>query len=158
MLDLHNTYRADVPSRYMFQLYWDEELVKLAQAHANMCIFEHDLAVNRLSPLFGWKNGQNMVMSSEIRSTPASLFDEMLSAERDRFLYGVGCEPDGTCLHYTQAMLSNITRVGCGQTHCVFADRIERYVVCNYIQSQYSDNYQTPYVPSKISFVILLNY
>jgi len=134
----------------MFQLYWDNELAKLAQAHSNLCAFEHDLAVNRLSPLFGWKNGQNIVMSSEIRSSPASLIDAMLSAEKDHFIYGKGCSPDNTCLHYTQAMLSNLTRVGCGQTHCVFPDRIERYITCNYIQSQYTDNYATPYVPSKI--------
>jgi hypothetical protein len=156
MLDLHNTYRAGVTSRYMFKLYWDPELAKLAQTRANMCFFEHDLAANRLSPQYGWKNGQNMAMSSEIRSSPASLFDDMLGAEQQNFRYGQPCDPDGTCLHYTQAMLSNITRVGCGQSHCVFPDRIERYVVCNYIQSQYTDNYQTPYVPSKFEFFMII--
>jgi hypothetical protein len=154
MLDLQNSYRAAVSSRYMYKLYWDAELTKLAQARADMCVFEHDLAVNRLSPKYGWKNGQNLAMSSEIRSSPASIFDDMLYAEQQNFRYGNSCNPDNTCLHYTQAMLSNLTRVGCGQTHCVFPDRIERYVVCNYIQSQYTDNYQTPYVPSKIELSI----
>jgi hypothetical protein len=140
----------------MFQLYWDPELTKLAQAHADMCFFDHDQAVNRFSPLYNWKNGQNMVMSSEIRSTPASLIDMMLSSEQPNFIYGSGCVDGGdTCLHYTQAMLSNITIVGCGQTHCVYPDRIERYLVCNYLQSQYTNNYPIPYIPSKISFIIL---
>ena len=150
LLDIHNSYRREVTSKYMFKLYWNDELAKMAQAHTNLCAFEHDLAANRLIPKYGWKNGQNIVMSSEIRSTPASLIDMMLSSEKENFHYGSNCSPgDNTCLHYTQAMISNITHVGCAQTHCVYPDRIERFVTCNYILSQYEDNYQTPYLPSK---------
>jgi len=151
MLDLHNTYRAAVLSRYMFRLYWDDELEKLAQAHSNLCAFEHDLAINRVSPKFNWTNGQNLAMTNEIRSFPCDVFDEMLSSEQENFRFGKPCYPDDdTCLHYTQAMLSNLTRVGCGQTHCVYPDRIERFITCNYLQSQYEDNYQTPYVPCNV--------
>lgn len=50
-------------------------------------------------------------------------------------------------------MLSNLTRVGCAHTHCLYPDRIERYLVCNYIQSQYTDNYMVPYVQSATSAV-----
>ncbi|CAF2892895.1 unnamed protein product [Rotaria sp. Silwood2] len=154
LLDKHNEYRAAVPSRYMFKLYWDDELAQLAQAHSDMCAFDHDLAGNRLSPKFGWKNGQNMVVSSEIRSSLASLLDMMLGSEKSNFKYGEGCSPDpGTCLHYTQAMLSNMTRVGCAHTHCLFPDRIERYLTCNYLHSQYQDNYKTPYVPNNVPAV-----
>lgn len=141
----------------MFKLAWDDELAKLAQAHAGLCVFEHDLAANRVSPKYNWLNGQNIVMSSEIRTSPASLIDMMLGSEKENFRYGSTCSPgENTCLHYTQAMLSNLTRVGCAQTHCVYPDRIDRYVTCNYIQSQYYDNYQTPYVPSKTSFFIFI--
>jgi hypothetical protein len=137
----------------MFKLYWDDELAKLAQAHSSLCAFEHDLAVNRLSPLFHWTNGQNIVMSTEIRSSPASLIDMMLGSEQVNFRYGNTCYPgENTCLHFTQALISNLTRMGCGQTNCVYPDRIERYLTCNYMLSQYEDNYQTPYVPSKFSF------
>lgn len=154
LLDIHNEYRAAMPSKYMFKLYWDDELSKLAQAHANLCAFEHDLASNRRSPKFNWLNGQNIVMSTEIRTTPASLFDRMFYEERENFRYGGPCAPiDNTCLHYTQAMLSNLTRVGCAQTHCVYPHGIERFITCNYIQSQYTDNYQTPYIPSKTSLI-----
>jgi len=151
LLYVHNDYRSRVGSKYMFKLYWDDELAKLAQAHANLCAFEHDLAVNRLSPKYKWKNGQNIVMATEIRSSPGDLIDDMLAAEKENFIYGSGCVDGGnTCLHYTQAMISNLTRMGCGQTHCVYPDRIERFVTCNYIQSQYSDKFQIPYVESKI--------
>lgn len=142
----------------MFKLYWDDELAKLAQAHANLCAFEHDLASNRRSPKFNWLNGQNIVMSTEIRTTPASLFDLMFSEERENFRYGSTCAPfENTCLHYTQLMISNLTRMGCAQTHCVYPHGIERFLTCNYILSQYEDNYQTPYIPSKISFDNLFN-
>jgi hypothetical protein len=150
ILDVHNDYRSAVPSEYMFKLYWDDELAKIAQCRANLCGFDHDLADNRLSPLFNWKNGQNMVTSDEWTSSPDSLIDFMLSYEKPFFVYGVGCNPAGTCLHYTQAMISNLTRVGCAQTHCLYPDRLERFVVCNYIQSQYASTYMTPYVPSKL--------
>lgn len=152
LLDIHNQYRGNVSAAYMFKLYYDTELAKLAQAHSNMCAFDHDLAVNRLTPKFGWKNGQNMIMATEIRSTPASLFDLMFSSEKAHFQYGLGCDKPGTCLHYTQLMLSNMTRMGCGQTHCLYPDRIQRMVTCNYIHSQYTDNYATPYVISKDFF------
>ena len=143
------------PSRYMFKLYWDDELAKLAQAHANLCAFEHDLASNRRSPLYNWLNGQNIVMSSETRTAPSALFDLMFSSEKESFHYGGPCDPgDNTCLHYTQMMISNLTRMGCGQTHCVYPDRVERFVTCNYIQSQYEDNYQTPYIQSKSSLLV----
>ncbi|CAF0769270.1 unnamed protein product [Rotaria sordida] len=149
LLDKHNEFRAFVPSRYMFRLYWDDELAKLAQAHANLCAFDHDLAVNRLSPKFKWKNGQNMVMSTDIRSSLASLLDTMLREERNNYKYAEGCyKIPGSCLHYTQAMLSNMTRVGCAHTHCLFPHRVERHLTCNYIHSQYTNNYKTPYVPS----------
>ncbi|CAF2085266.1 unnamed protein product [Rotaria magnacalcarata] len=149
LLDMHNAYRANTSARYMFKLYWDDELAKMAQAHSDMCLFDHDLAVNRYSPKYNWKNGQNMIMTSEIRSSLADLVDMMFSSEKLNFVYGTGCAPDpGTCLHYTQGMLSNMTRVGCAHTHCLFPDRIERYLTCNYINSQYADNYMIPYVPS----------
>lgn len=152
---MHNQYRSEVDATVMFKLYWDDELAKMAQTHSNLCVFEHDLAANRLIPKYGWKNGQNIVMSSEFRSSPASLIDMMLGSEKPNFRYGDTCYPgESTCLHYTQAMLSNITHVGCGQTNCVYPDRIERYLTCNYIQSQYSDNYNIPYQPSKFSFFL----
>ncbi|CAF1092552.1 unnamed protein product [Rotaria sp. Silwood1] len=154
LLAKHNEYRAAVPSRYMFKLYWDDELAKLAQAHSDMCAFDHDLAANRLSPKFSWKNGQNMVVSDDVRCSLVNLLDRMLGSEKPYFKYGTGCSSNpGACLHYTQAMLSNMTRVGCAHTHCIYPDRIERFLTCNYIHSQYQDNYKTPYVPSDVPAV-----
>ncbi|CAF2966116.1 unnamed protein product, partial [Rotaria sp. Silwood2] len=106
---------------------------------------------NRLSPLFGWYNGQSMIMSHEIRNSLASLSGMMLSSEQPNFIYGYGCYPKpASCLHYTQAMLSNMTLVGCAHTHCLYPHRIERYLTCNYEFSQYENNYFIPYVPSDI--------
>ncbi|UJR23917.1 hypothetical protein I4U23_026889 [Adineta vaga] len=148
LLDIHNQYRSAVKSAYMFKLYWDDELAKMAQSRGDMCAFDHDLAENRISTEYNWKNGQNMVWSDEIRNSLAGLIDLMLGAEKETFFYGVGCNPAGTCLHYTQAMLSNLTRMGCAHTQCVYRDRIDRYLTCNYIQSQYASKYMTPYVQS----------
>jgi hypothetical protein len=148
ILDTHNSYRGVIGAKYMFKLYWDDELAKLAQVHSDMCAFDHDEANNRLTLAYNWKNGQNMVMSTETRSTLSELLVMMYDSEKPRFKYGSGCDPAGTCTHYTQLMLSNMTRMGCAETHCLFPDRIERYLTCNYIHAQYSNNYMIPYVQS----------
>lgn len=155
ILDTHNDYRAAVNAKTMFKLYWDDELAKMAQVHSDMCAFDHDEANNRLTISYKWKNGQNMVMATEILSTLSDLLMTMFDSEKPRFIYGVGCDPPGTCTHYTQLMLSNMTRVGCGLTHCLFPDRIERFLTCNYIHAQYSHNYMIPYLPGLlISFLL----
>ena len=145
----HNNYRAEVNSPAMFKLYWDNELAKMAQVHSDMCAFDHDQANNRLTVSYKWKNGQNMVMATEILSTLTDLLMTMFDSEKPRFQYGVGCNPPGSCTHYTQLMLSNMTRVGCGLTHCLFPDRIERFLTCNYIQAQYTNNFMIPYVEGR---------
>lgn len=146
ILDTHNQYRAAVGAKVMFKLYWDPVLAQMAQVHSNMCAFDHDQANNRLTLSYKWKNGQNMVFATEVRSSLSDLLTIMFDSEKPRLVYGVGCNPPGTCTHYTQLMLSNMTRVGCAETHCMYPDRIERMFTCNYIHSQYSDSYMTPYV------------
>jgi hypothetical protein len=141
----------------MFELSWDTELAKIAQAHADMCIFEHDLAENRMSPIYPWLTGQNIAFTTEIVSKPADLFDAMYSSEKPRFTFGKGCADGDDCLHYTQLMISNITHIGCGQTHCVYPHGLERIVVCNFLFAQYVDTYMTPYVQSKVLFFYLIN-
>ena len=78
-------------------------------------INNHDLSKNRLTLAYKWKNGQNMFMTS--------LLTTMFESHQVRFIYAVGC----------------------GQTHCLFPDRIERYSTCNYIYARYVDNYMIPY-------------
>jgi uncharacterized protein YkwD len=150
ILDVHNYYRGLVSSTYMFKLYWDNDLANLAQAHADMCAFDHDEATNRMSLSYAWKNGQNMVMSTEIVTPLATLLRMMYDSEKPEFVYGVGCKSPGTCTHYTQLMINNLTSMGCAVSHCLYPDRIERYFVCNYLFSQYSDTYMIPYVQSKL--------
>ncbi|CAF1050023.1 unnamed protein product [Adineta ricciae] len=151
LLDMHNQYRAAVPSEHMFKLSWNDKLADMAQARGDLCVFDHDLAGNRIIPDYGWKNGQNLVWSTEIRLPLDSLIDSMLGSEKERFVYGVGCTSPGSCLHYTQAMLSNITHMGCAHTHCVYTTHIDRFLTCNYLQSQYASKYMTPYVNSSLS-------
>ena len=136
-----------VGAKSMFKLYWDDELADMAQTHSSMCAPDHDLSMNRFTLSYPWKNGQNMGMSTEVRISLSKLLTMMIENEKPQFFYGVGCKPAGSCTSYTQLMLSNITRVGCGVSHCLFPDRIERYLTCNYIHSQYTDNYMIPYVP-----------
>jgi hypothetical protein len=151
ILAKHNSFRNEVDAKFMFKLYWDDELAKMAQAHANMCAFDHDLAENRISPIYGYYNGQNMLMTKDIRGSLSSLLDTMFKSEKRYFRYGDTCaENEGNCLHYTQLMLSTLTRMGCGHTHCLYPDRVERFLVCNYIHSQYDDTAKTPYDKGKI--------
>jgi len=89
-----------------------------------------------------------MVFSTGYVTALDDLFTAMYDSEQGRFVYGVGCNPDGTCTHYTQLMISNMTRMGCAETHCLYPDRVERQLVCNYLQAQYTDNYMVPYIPS----------
>lgn len=145
ILTTHNDYRSEVGAKGMFKLYWDDELGKMAQARSDLCGFDHDLSDNRLIPAYGWKNGQNMVMTVELTNTLGDLLTIMFDSEKPRFEYGKGCTTPGSCTHYTQLMINNMTRVGCGLTHCLFPDRIERYLTCNYILAQYSHNYMVPY-------------
>jgi hypothetical protein len=145
ILDKHNEYRNDVFAKYMFKVYWDDELAKIAQAHSDMCAFDHDLAENRLSPLYGWYNGQNIVQGTDPRTPLTTLLELMYSSEKPRFTYGKGCFPDDSCLHYSQMMLATITRMGCAQTHCLYPHGIDRFLVCNYIHSQYDDTALRPY-------------
>jgi hypothetical protein len=149
---LHNKYRGQVNAKFMMKLYWDPELMKIAQAHANMCAFEHDIAPNRVSPLYGWFHGQNMVMATDITTPPANLADIMFSSEQARFTYGVACTADNSCSHYTQLMLAGMTRMGCGQTHCLYPHGYERFLVCNYIHSQYDDTAVKPYEEGNVLF------
>ena len=148
ILAKHNAFRNEVDAKFMYKLYWDDELAKMAQAHANMCAFDHDLAENRISPVYGFYNGQNMLMTKDTRSSLSSLLDTMFKAEKPYFIYGEDC--GGNCLHYTQLMLSTLTRVGCAHTHCLYPDRVERFLVCNYIHSQYEDTAVRPFDKGKI--------
>ena len=135
----------------MFKLYWDDELAKLAQAHSNLCAYDHDFAKNRISPDYHWLNGQTMMMAHEIRTPLAILLDAMFRVEKPNFQYGRTCKGRAdSCINYAQIMLKDMTRVGCGHTHCLYADRIERFLTCNYIHSLYVDNVKYPYTPSKL--------
>ncbi|CAF1386082.1 unnamed protein product [Adineta steineri] len=147
ILDVHNAYRAAVGADYMFTLYWDDELAKIALARSMLGGFDHDLAPNRESPVYQNLNGQNMAYSivPDTYQSMSDLIDDMFSTEKPNFVYNVGCANTGNCLHYTQAMISNLTRVGCGFAQCIYQTRVESFLTCNYIQSQYDDKYMRPY-------------
>lgn len=150
ILDVLNQYRGNVSSKYMLKLYWDDELAKLAQVRSNMCGLDNDLIKNRMSPLFGWSNGQAIVMTEDTRTSAANLLEILLSSEKVNFQYGIGCyQNSSSCLSYALTMLDDMTLVGCGQTHCLYPDRVEHILTCNYQFALNLRSYLLPYTPSK---------
>ncbi|CAF1409298.1 unnamed protein product [Adineta steineri] len=145
ILDIHNGYRAEVDADHMFVLHWDDELAKIALGRSRLCGFDHDLASNRKSTVYKTLNGQNLVLTTDPYCYGPDLIDQMLGSEKPNFEYGVGCKGAGNCLHYTQAMISNLTRVGCARVQCVYPTRTECFLTCNYIESQYATKYMRPY-------------
>ncbi|CAF1409273.1 unnamed protein product [Adineta steineri] len=147
ILDTHNAYRAAVGADHMFVLHWDDELAKMALARGLLGGFDHDMASNRKSPVYQNLNGQNMVYTTDTAAyqSMSDLIDQMLGSEKPNFDYNVGCNAGGNCLHYTQAMISNLTRVGCAFVQCTYQTRVESFLVCNYIESQYASKYMRPY-------------
>jgi len=142
ILDYHNRLRAQVAggetrqpgASNMMELQWDEELARLAQAHADNCKFRHDCSDCRRVRRF--KVGQNLYQSfntrkvgpnwrkaidswyTEIQQFPIS------SVQKYKFNHKTG--------HYSQLVWAKTTRVGCGSITYRSRKFNVRLYVCNY--------------------------
>ena len=61
----------------------------------------------------------------------------MFQVESIRWDYGTGLKQEYMnyneyALHYTQILLDRVSNVGCGAADCVYADRVERFYICEY--------------------------
>lgn len=64
-------------------------------------------------------------------------FNAMFKAEARRWEYGTGVTKEFAmygqhATHLTQIYLDHLTKVGCGYSECVMAERKEQFYVCNY--------------------------
>jgi len=145
-LEQHNRLRSRVavgstnqpPAADMMELVWDDELARVAQRHADHCVFAHDCTNCRKVARF--RVGQNIYRAKDYRQeapqwrqvidswfSEISLFPGLGSIASYRYTPGTG--------HYTQMTWSSITSVGCGLITYKNADTgpfIARFYVCNY--------------------------
>uniref|UniRef100_A0A224X3J9 Putative CAP peptide n=1 Tax=Megacormus gertschi TaxID=1843536 RepID=A0A224X3J9_9SCOR len=97
----------------MMQMEWDDELARVAQAHANQCKFEHDTGPQRQVENFSV--GQNLfitMMSKRIDWRKASMWytsevKYFYPQYRDPFVFG-------SYGHFSQMIWAETWKVGCG--------------------------------------------
>lgn len=129
ILKLHNHYRNFIaggnetnmpPATNMLEMEWDDDLAKLAQAHANQCLFEHDCPACRSLDKFP-DVGQNLCLDRTTRRNPQPdwescvrrWYDEVTlfsNSSRTPFEFDL---PTG---HFTQMVWATTWKIGCGYT------------------------------------------
>lgn len=149
ILRVHNDLRAKIanglenrgrpgpqpPAADMEQMEWDEELARVAQAHADQCVFAHDCSQCRKVPRF--VVGQNLYIYKQSRKSAdtnwkraiTDWYDEveLFGKERVkpfRFSKDVG--------HYTAMVWSNTNKIGCGITEFREGKWFAKLYTCNY--------------------------
>lgn len=129
ILKLHNHYRSLIaggnethmpPAANMLEMEWDDDLARVAQAHANLCQFEHDCPSCRSMDKFT-AVGQNLCLDRTTRHNPQPdwescvrrWYDEVSlfsNASRSPFQFDL---PTG---HFTQMVWATTWKIGCGYT------------------------------------------
>jgi len=149
ILRVHNELRAQIanglekrgrpgpqpPAANMEQMEWDDELARVAQAHADQCVFAHDCSKCRKIERF--LVGQNLYIYKQTRKSAATNWTrgitdwydevELFGKERVkpfRFSTDVG--------HYTAMVWSNTNKVGCGMTEYIDGKWLAKLYTCNY--------------------------
>lgn len=149
ILRVHNELRAKIangqerrgkpgpqpPAANMEQMEWDEELARVAQRHADQCVFAHDCSQCRKIPRF--IVGQNLYIYKQSRKSAATDWTrgitdwynevELFGKERVkpfRFSTDVG--------HYTAMVWSHTNKVGCGVTEYIDGKWFAKLYTCNY--------------------------
>lgn len=139
IIELHDKWRTNLkePAKNMMKMSYDEDLAFVAQKHASRCSFAHDQPQQRVMGT-GKNPGQNIVkVSGSKDANITEMFEKMYKAESPRWEYGVGIIPKFKKYHqgaghYTQMLLEHVSKMGCGQAICVYAERKEKIFVCNY--------------------------
>lgn len=123
------------PANNMRLLEWDDELSRVAQSHADQCIFEHECSDCRRVERFGV--GQNLFISFQSnfnervqwRRAIKAWYEEVAEFSNQhinpfRFSTPVG--------HYTQMMWWNTVKIGCGFTMYQEGGWWKKLYTCNY--------------------------
>lgn len=150
ILQVHNMWRARIsnglvtrgkyggpqpPAADMEQMEWDDELARVAQRHADQCIFAHDCSKCRKVKRFNV--GQNLhIYKQSIRSAATNwtrgindwynevdLFDKKW-VKPFKFSLPIG--------HYSAMLWSNTNKVGCGLTEYRDGKWFAKLYTCDY--------------------------
>jgi len=120
----HNRLRRLLPSSNMQALVWDSNLAAAAQAHANLCVFQHSPSPRENG------NGENIF---------AAPFPDVGGAVNMWFNEAnvCGCYNGykECCGHYSQVVWAATNKIGCGLANCgnIFYAPGQRYIlVCQY--------------------------
>jgi pathogenesis-related protein 1 len=107
----HNEERANVvpaAATPLPALTWDPALAEVAQAYAEVCVFEHS----------GGPYGENLYVNSGYQATPKEVVEGWAS-EVEFYDYDTGdCDDGEMCGHYTQIVWADSLKLGCGVTTC----------------------------------------
>jgi len=123
------------PAADMEEMEWDEELARVAQRHADQCVFAHDCSQCRKVPRF--VVGQNLYIYKQSRKSAdtnwkraiTDWYDEVKLFGKERvkpfrFSKDIG--------HYSAMVWSNTNKVGCGITEFRDGKWFAKLYTCNY--------------------------
>nr|API81358.1 venom toxin [Hemiscorpius lepturus] len=142
ILGIHNNFRSklatgrettchQLPSAAnMMEMEWDEELARIAQAHANLCVFNHDESNDRAVENF--PVGQNMVYTTSSKKNWRAI--ESWYKEEVCF-YTPDIVPSfrsGEYNHFSQVTWANTWKVGCGYAEYNDGGKKKGLYTCNY--------------------------
>ncbi|KAL3177515.1 hypothetical protein MRX96_039082 [Rhipicephalus microplus] len=157
ILRLHNAYRSRMalgmvlgfkPAENMQQLYWDDKLAEVAQAHADQCSekrhAEHDKKQARATERFS-RVGQNVGWRGESRNQSSATWSQRIKnwfdehknyPPEDIASFKIFPGPARTG-HFTQLVWAETRYVGCGYTFYTLhedknAKKYQTTQVCNY--------------------------
>ncbi|XP_004226023.2 peptidase inhibitor 16-like [Ciona intestinalis] len=139
-VDAHNFNRANVIPRAsnMLKMSWNSSLGKLAQNHANKCVYKH--STNRRNVGSFWYVGENMYLQSNFATRSKALDNAIGSwqSESDNYNYQMNICLSGQCGHYTQVVWADSHALGCGVANCRNVRvgkhiwKTAQLVICNY--------------------------
>lgn len=127
ILKLHNHYRNLIasgnetnmpPASNMLEMEWDDDLARVAQAHASQCEFEHDCPACRRMEKFS-DVGQNLCLDRTTRDNPQPDWESCIRRWYDE----VTLFPNNTRSpfqfdvvtgHFTQMVWATTWKIGCG--------------------------------------------
>ncbi len=131
MLDAQNAVRASAspePCPALPKLTWNAAAQCVAQAWAERCTFEHNLAQHSY--------GENLAASTDV-PTPSQAVQGWADETADYDYASNSCVAGAQCGHYTQLVWRKSKSVGCATVRCTqsspFGDgRPWTFVVCDY--------------------------
>lgn len=128
MTAAHNEARANVDppaATPLPPLEWSDEIAAVAQAYAELCVFEHSMG----------EYGENLYANAGAPGTPQQVVDSWVSEVADYDYESNSCS--GVCGHYTQVVWADSLRLGCGVANCTVNSPFDgfeewQHWVCNY--------------------------